>query len=70
MLKALTVAILVAGLPVLLGINEASAMGRGALRGICPEGCAKDGSTYTDNIRTCSIKNCRPFHRIPSRRNN
>lgn len=58
MLKALTMAILVAGLPLLLGINEASAK-RGALRGICPEGCAKDGSTYAANIRNCSIKNCR-----------
>ena len=58
MLKALAVAILAAGLPLLFGINEAAAK-RGALRGICPVGCAKDGSTYAANIRNCSIKNCR-----------
>ena len=58
MLKALAVAILVAGLPLLLGTNEASAK-RGALRGICPVGCAKDGSTYAKNIRNCSVQNCR-----------
>jgi hypothetical protein len=58
MLKALTVAILVAGLPLLLATDEAAAK-RGALRGICPVGCAKDGSTYAANIRNCSIKNCR-----------
>jgi hypothetical protein len=59
MLKALTVAILVAGLASMLGTNEAAAK-RGALRGICPVGCAKDGSNYAANIRNCSIKNCRP----------
>ena len=58
MLKALTVAVLVAGMPLLLATDEAAAK-RGALRGICPAGCAKDGSTYAANIRNCSIKNCR-----------
>ena len=58
MLKALTVAILVAGLASMLGTNEAAAK-RGAKTGICPVGCAKDGSTYAKNIDNCSVKNCR-----------
>jgi hypothetical protein len=54
MLKALTMAILVAGLAAMLGTNEAAAK-RGAKTGICPVRCAKAGSTYAKNINNCSV---------------
>jgi hypothetical protein len=59
MLKAFAMVILVAGLPLLLGINEAAAK-RGAHSGSCPVGtCAQDGGAYAKNVNHCSKENCR-----------
>ena len=59
MLKTLMMAILVAGLPLLLAINEATGAAEGPHSGYCPAGtCADNGGPFADNVNNCRKENC------------
>jgi hypothetical protein len=60
MSKALKIAILMAGLPLLLGINEAAAGGPAPPgSGYCPTGtCGSRGGRYADDLKNCKKENC------------